>query len=260
MTHSASIPGPGAGGDGAATVLVVADSTLARLDAMTMCRENGYNVVEATTQADALRQYIAARPQAVLLDGSTMREHGLPVIGRLVIIDSAARIVLLAAHATQNMIWDAVRAGARDVVIKPYDAARLARALGTLVAPPTERQHVRVPVNLKASVGFATTPGVYHAGIIEDLSVSGARCHLAEPVQDDGPAVDTVAQVKFVLPDGQGLLLAVGRVVRVVAPDIVALAFVSMSPAHTTRVDAYCRRILAELPQAATGSPNARTA
>lgn len=260
MTQSASPSGQGAGGDAPATVLVVADSTFARLDAVTMCRENGYHVVEATTQADALRQYIAVHPQAVLLDGSTMREHGLPVIGRLVAIDSAARIVLLAAHATQNMIWDAVRAGARDVVIKPYDAARLARALGTLVAPPTERQHVRVPVNLKASVGFASTPGAYHVGVIENLSVSGARCHLAAPLPGGGPAVDTVAQVKFVLPDGQGLLLAVARVVRVIAPDMVALAFVSISPAHTTRVDAYCRRILATMPAVAAGSPDARTA
>ena len=244
----------------AATILVVADSPAARLRSVLALQQAGYRIVEAATQVEAIRSYRTTSPEAVVLDGSTLPENGLPTLRAIVGGDPAAQILLLVAHATQETVWDAVRSGARDVLMAPYAPAQLLQKIGSLVAPPTERQHVRVPVSLKASLGFAATPGTYHSGLIEELSAGGVRCNLAASLPDAAPEAGAIAQLKMVIPDGKGLVILAARVVRAIAPGLLALAFVGPSEAHVTRIEAYCDRILDENPALAGASPESRTA
>ncbi len=243
-----------------ATILVVADSPAARLRSALALQQAGYRVVEAATQVEAIRFYRTASPEAVVLDGSTLPQNGLPTLRAIVDGDPAARVLLLVAHATQETVWDAVRTGARDVLMAPYAPTQLLQKIGVLVAPPTERQHVRVPVSLKASLGFAATPGTYHVGAIEELSAGGVRCNLAASLPAAAPEAGAIAQLKLVLPDGKGLVIMAARVVRTIAPGMLALAFVGPSEAHVARIEAYCQRTLAENPALAGASPENRTA
>lgn len=243
----------------ATTILVVAESAFVRLRSAALFRENGFTVVEAATSADALTLYATAQPQAVVLDGSTLEGHGLPAVRAIMSLDPAAKVAMVTAQARQEMVLEAARMGVRDFIVKPYDASRLLQAARTLVAPATERRHVRAPVSITARIGFGTTPGAYYSCLIEDLSVGGARCNLTSAGLSGDPAVGTIAQLKFTLPDRQGLVLAVGRLARLIAPDVFAVAFAHLSRSHSDRIEAFCQRVLQENAASATGSAHDRS-
>ena len=242
------------------TVLVIAEKPFMRVRSAAQLREHGYTVVEVEAMRDAARLYASARPQAVLLDGSTMEAQGLKALRALMTLDPAARVAIVVSQPTHGTVLEAARLGALDVVAKPFDASRLLRAIQTLVAPPTERQYVRVPVTLDASIAFGATVGAYHPCVIEDLSAGGARCRLARLPYGGNPGAGTVAQLRFMLPDGQGMILVVGRMVRSIAPGVLGLAFVRMSGTHSERIKAFCQQVLEQNAAIAAGSPANRAA
>lgn len=240
------------------TILLVAESLSVRTRIAPICQSLGFAVVDPSTPMDALRQYRSVRPQVTLLDGATLPQHGVPVIRQLRALDPSARIVLLNVRATLSLVSAAVRAGAADVLGAPIEETRLVQAICALVTPPTERRHVRVPLHVPARITAGPSPGAALSGTIEDLSRGGLRCRLSAPA--DALDVGAVAHVRFVLPDGRGLLLTVGRVVRLPTPDTLALAFVSLSEAHADRIEEYCRHLLAAQPEAAHADPADRAA
>ncbi len=226
-----------------------------------LCRGLGFAVAVAATPLDALRQYRALRPRVTLLEGAALPQHGLPLLRQVRALDPAARLVLLNVRATPSLVAQAIHAGAVDVLGAPLAEARLVRALCAVIDPPTERQHERVAVRLPARLTLGATPAAPRPGVIEDLGGGGVRCRLQAPLTGhDAHVVGEVAQVTFVLPDGRGLVRAVGRVARQPDAATVALAFVSLSEAHAARIEAYCRALLAAQPDAAQATSADRTA
>lgn len=230
------------------TILLVVESHSVRTLIAPICQSLGFAMADLSTPMEALRQYRTLQPQITLLDGATIPQHGLPVIRQFRALDPSACIVLLNVRATLSLVSAAVRVGAADVLGAPIEETRLVQTICALVTPPTERQHVRVPLHVPARIMTGDPTNATLSGTIEDLSRGGLRCRLTAPA--DALNVGAVAHVRFVLPDGRGLLLTVGRVVRLPAPDTLALAFVSLSEAHADRIEEYCRHLLAAQPEA----------
>jgi two-component system chemotaxis response regulator CheY len=117
-----------------AKVMVVDDAAFMRLRACKVLQDNGHEVVQAENGADAVRQYAEHRPDAVLMDITMPEMDGLAALKEIKKIDPAARIAMVTAMGQQAIVMEALRAGAKDFVLKPFQPDRVLGALQKLLA------------------------------------------------------------------------------------------------------------------------------
>ena len=116
------------------TIMVVDDAAFMRMKASKLLVDHGYTVVEASNGAEAVEAYKKQRPDAVLLDITMPDMDGLTALKALREIDPDARIAMVTAMGQQQIVMEAIKAGAKDFVVKPFDAARIMAAVDKLLA------------------------------------------------------------------------------------------------------------------------------
>jgi len=114
-------------------IMVVDDAAFMRMRCSKMLCEKGYEVVEAADGLEALEKYREHTPDAVLLDITMPNLDGLATLKRLMAMDSQARVAMVTAMGQQSMVIDALKSGARDFVVKPFDADRVLAAVEKLL-------------------------------------------------------------------------------------------------------------------------------
>lgn len=110
-------------------VLVVDDAAFQRMRVRRSLEASGHTVVEASSGHEAVDAYERDRPDAVFLDITMPGMDGLEALRRIRGGHPEARIVMLSAMAQQSTVMEAVRAGARDFVVKPAEPSRILAAL-----------------------------------------------------------------------------------------------------------------------------------
>lgn len=115
-------------------VLVVDDASFQRLRVRKSLESNGHTVVEASSGFEAVETYERESPDAVFLDITMPGMDGLEALRRIRTDHPDARIVMLSAMAQQSTVMEAVRAGARDFVVKPANPERVLEALNKVLA------------------------------------------------------------------------------------------------------------------------------
>ncbi|HHX64537.1 MAG TPA: response regulator [Chloroflexi bacterium] len=110
-------------------ILVVDDAQFLRLRLSKLLKEHGYETIEAENGDKALAQYAQHSPDAVLLDITMPDKDGLQVLGELREHDPDARVVMLTALGQQSIVLQAIKAGARDFIVKPYEPERVLTAI-----------------------------------------------------------------------------------------------------------------------------------
>jgi len=118
------------------TVMVVDDAQFIRLRLSKLLIEQGYHVVEAADGVEALDVYQAARPDAVLMDLTMPNKDGLTALTEICQYDPRARIIMLTALGQQSIMVDAIRAGAKDFLVKPFEPERVMRAIQRVLDKP----------------------------------------------------------------------------------------------------------------------------
>ena len=114
-------------------ILVVDDAAFMRMRCTKLLTENGYQVTEATNGAEALDKYQIDRPDAVLLDITMPKMDGIVTLQEIIKIDPAAKIAMVTAMGQRAMVMSALKAGARDFVVKPFDSVRVLETVQKLV-------------------------------------------------------------------------------------------------------------------------------
>jgi two-component system chemotaxis response regulator CheY len=117
-----------------AKVLVVDDSAFLRMRNAAMVKELGHEVIEAGDGQQAVDAYKAHRPDAVLMDITMPGMDGLEALKAILALDPAARVAMVTAMGQQSIVMEAIKSGARDFVVKPFEAERVKTALAKLVA------------------------------------------------------------------------------------------------------------------------------
>jgi CheY-like chemotaxis protein len=101
------------------TVLVVEDDSEVRDVIGEYLTLQGFTVLEAATGLEALLQVKHARPDAVVLDLNMPRLGGVEALRRIRAFDPSAAIIAVAEPADQEVHWQALDLGARDVLPAP---------------------------------------------------------------------------------------------------------------------------------------------
>jgi len=110
-------------------ILVVDDAQFLRLRLSRLLQEHGHEVVEAEDGNAAVAQYSAHSPNAVLLDITMPDKDGLEVLRELRTRDPDARIIMLTALGQQSIVLEAIKSGARDFIVKPFEQERVLAAV-----------------------------------------------------------------------------------------------------------------------------------
>jgi two-component system chemotaxis response regulator CheY len=117
-----------------AKVLVVDDAAFMRMRCSRVLTEGGYEVIEAADGAQGVEAYEAKRPDVVLLDVTMPKMDGLAALKEIRRIDPQAKVAMVTAMAQQGVVVEALKAGAKDFVVKPFEPDRLLAAVSRILA------------------------------------------------------------------------------------------------------------------------------
>lgn len=116
-----------------ATVLVVDDSSFMRMRCTATVKELGYETLEAADGAEAIQTYKDKKPAAVLMDITMPGTDGLQALKEIMAIDPNAKVAMVTAMGQQSMVIEAMKSGAKDFVVKPFEPDRVKAALTKLL-------------------------------------------------------------------------------------------------------------------------------
>lgn len=116
-----------------AKILIADDAAFMRMKSASLVKELGHEVIEAEDGAEAVKVYQAESPDAVLMDITMPNMDGMEALAAILKIDPDAKIAMVTAMGQQAVIMEAIKAGAKDFVVKPFDSDRIQSALWKLV-------------------------------------------------------------------------------------------------------------------------------
>jgi two-component system, chemotaxis family, chemotaxis protein CheY len=112
------------------SVLICDDAIFMRTMISDILTQAGYRVVgEAADGAQAVARYRELRPDLVTMDIVMPDMGGIDAVREIVRDDPGAKILMCSAMGQQALVVEAIQAGARDFVVKPFQPSRVLEAV-----------------------------------------------------------------------------------------------------------------------------------
>ncbi len=118
----------------AKTILIADDAAFMRMMLKDIVQKAGYEVAgEADTGVKAVQQYRERRPDLVLMDITMPEMDGIEALKEIRAEDPSARVVMCSAMGQQAMVIESIQAGAKDFIVKPFQADRVVEAIQRVI-------------------------------------------------------------------------------------------------------------------------------
>lgn len=115
-------------------VLVVDDAAFMRMMIKDILRRGGYQVIgEAEDGVRSVEKYRELKPDLVTMDITMPEMDGITAVREIRKIDPHALIIMCSAMGQQAMVIDAIQAGARDFIVKPFQPDRVLEAIRKVI-------------------------------------------------------------------------------------------------------------------------------
>jgi two-component system chemotaxis response regulator CheY len=112
------------------TVLVCDDAVFMRTMISDILTQAGLEVVgEADSGAQAVEKYRQLRPDLVTMDIIMPEMGGIDAVRAITEFDPEARVLMCSAMGQQALVAEAIQAGAKDFVVKPFQPSRVLEAV-----------------------------------------------------------------------------------------------------------------------------------
>ncbi len=112
------------------TILVCDDAIFMRTMIGDILTGAGYEVVgEAETGVQAVEQYSRLKPDLVTMDIVMPEMGGIDAVREIRRLDPDAKILMCSAMGQQALVVEAIQAGAKDFVVKPFQPSRVLEAV-----------------------------------------------------------------------------------------------------------------------------------
>ena len=112
-----------------AKILIVDDAEFLRVRISRMLVSEGYEIIEAENGLEAINAYKSERPDVVLMDITMPQMDGLAALREIQGHDPDAKVVMLTALGQESVVLEAIKAGAKDFIVKPFEHARVMSAI-----------------------------------------------------------------------------------------------------------------------------------
>ena len=118
----------------AKNILICDDAAFMRMMIKDILTKNGYNVAgEAENGAKAVEKYNELKPDLVLMDITMPEMDGIQALKAIKGGDANACVIMCSAMGQQAMVIEAIQAGAKDFIVKPFQADRVIEAVKKVV-------------------------------------------------------------------------------------------------------------------------------
>lgn len=113
-----------------ARILVADDASFMRQMIREIVEAQGHEVVgEASDGDEVVEEWKRLHPDVVTMDIVMPRRSGIDAVKSIIELDPKARIVMCSAMGQQTLVVEAIQAGARDFIVKPFQPARVLEAV-----------------------------------------------------------------------------------------------------------------------------------
>jgi len=116
-------------------ILITDDALFMRVTLKNILTQNGYEVVgEAANGVESVELYKSLKPDVVTMDITMPEMDGLQALKEIRAHDPSANVVMCTAMGQKTMVVDAIQAGAKDFIVKPFQPERVLEAMAKLAA------------------------------------------------------------------------------------------------------------------------------
>ncbi len=116
------------------SVLIVDDAMVMRMAIQQVVKECGYEVAgEAGTGLEAISKYEKLKPDLVTMDITMPDMNGIDAVRGIKAIHPEAKIIMVSAMGQQGMVLEAMKLGAMDFIVKPFDKERVHQVLNKIL-------------------------------------------------------------------------------------------------------------------------------
>ena len=118
----------------AKNILICDDAAFMRMMIKDILVKNGYDVVgEAENGAKGVEKYNELKPDLVLMDITMPEMDGIAALKAIKASDAGASVIMCSAMGQQAMVIESIQSGAKDFIVKPFQADRVIEAVKKVV-------------------------------------------------------------------------------------------------------------------------------
>ncbi len=118
----------------AKNILICDDAAFMRMMIKDILTKNGYNVAgEAENGLKAVEKYKELNPDLVLMDITMPEMDAIQALKEIKKLDGGALVIMCSAMGQQAMVIESIQAGAKDFIVKPFQAERVIEAVKKVV-------------------------------------------------------------------------------------------------------------------------------
>jgi two-component system chemotaxis response regulator CheY len=114
-------------------ILITDDAMFMRVTLKNILTANGYEIAEAHDGQEAIRKYSEFQPDLVLMDITMPVMDGITACRAIRGSDPKANVVMCTAMGQKNMVIEAISAGAKDFIVKPFKPERVLETIKKLI-------------------------------------------------------------------------------------------------------------------------------
>jgi two-component system, chemotaxis family, chemotaxis protein CheY len=116
------------------TVLIVDDAVVMRMMIKGILSKNGFEIVgEAQNGAEAVDKYKTLRPDLVTMDMVMPEMDGITAVKEIIASDPDAKIIMCTSMGQQTLLDEAIEAGAKSYITKPFQPPRILEAISKVL-------------------------------------------------------------------------------------------------------------------------------
>lgn len=115
--------------------MVVDDAAIMRTTIKAILSQNGFEIVaEASNGVEAIDMYRQHKPDAVTMDLVMPKLDGVNAVKEIMKEHPDAKIIMCSSMGQQNLVVEAIRAGAKGFVTKPFEPEKLVESVRKLAS------------------------------------------------------------------------------------------------------------------------------
>ena len=112
------------------SILIVDDAAFMRMMIKDILTKNGFEVAgEAENGLVAVESYFTLSPDLVIMDITMPEMDGIEAVKKIRQNDPSAKIIMCSAMGQQAMVIESIQSGAKDFIVKPFQADRVLEAV-----------------------------------------------------------------------------------------------------------------------------------
>lgn len=115
------------------SVLIVDDAAFMRMSLKLLLEKNNFIIAgEAEDGIDAVERYKEFRPDIVTMDITMPKMNGIEALKEILKFDQKAKVIMISAMGQEKHVKEAIVAGAKNFIVKPYKEEHILKTLCSL--------------------------------------------------------------------------------------------------------------------------------